>query len=259
MEREKPSHLAPSERPPTGSVLFQCVRIFAIVAAAGLLVGLVWLFTEYAQLPAIAADSNASDDTSSDDQLLADAAAQNSMAAALAQSAAAANVPTVLDDLDWVTVDLIPVNEYSRPGDLLDGVNAIVVHYTGNPGTTAQQNRDCFASLAETGEDSVSSHFVIGTDGEIIQCIPLDEKSYCSNDRNHDTISIECCHLDTTGEFTQETIDSLVKLVQYLVDCYGLDEDGVIRHYDVTGKLCPYYYATNEDAWLELKALFFPE
>ncbi|MCC8129022.1 MAG: peptidoglycan recognition protein family protein [Clostridiales bacterium] len=245
-----------------GGVFLRGVRILLIVAIAVLLVGLVWLFTEYAQLPAAAADSDAAEDVGSDDQLLANAAAQDSLTAALAESAAEtaaeANVPTVLDDLGWVTVDLIPVNEYSRPGDALDGVNAIVIHYTGNPGTTAQQNRNYFASLAETGEDSVSSHFVIGTDGEIIQCIPLDEKSYCSNDRNHDTISIECCHLDSTGEFTQETIDSLVKLVQYLVDCYGLDEDGVIRHYDVTGKLCPYYYATNEDAWLELKALFFP-
>lgn len=248
-----------------GSILLRGVRILAIAVAAGLLVGLIWLFTEYAQLPATAADSDStgsSGDTGSDDQLLADAAAQESLTSALAkaaaESAAEANVPIVLDDLDWVTVDLIPVNEYSRPGDALDGVNAIVIHYTGNPGTTAQQNRDYFASLAETGEDSVSSHFVIGTDGTIIQCIPLNEKSYCSNDRNHDTISIERCHLDTTGEFSQETIDSLVRLVQYLADAYGLGEDGVIRHYDVTGKLCPYYYATNEDAWLELKALFFP-
>ncbi|MCC8182086.1 MAG: peptidoglycan recognition protein family protein [Clostridiales bacterium] len=246
-----------------GDVLLRGVRMLSIAVAVVLLVGVVWLFTEYAELSAAAADSDAADDTSASDQLLADAAAQESLTAALAESAAEtaaeANVPTVLDDLDWVTVDLIPGNEYSRPGDALDGVNAIVIHYTGNPGTTAQQNRDYFASLAETGEDSVSSHFVIGTDGTIIQCIPLDEKSYCSNNRNHDTISIECCHPDTTGEFTQETIDSLVQLVQYLVDCYGLDEDGVIRHYDVTGKLCPYYYATNEDAWLELKALFFPD
>ncbi len=258
--------MAPTEQPSAGGVLLGGLRFLAIAAAVVLLAGVVWLFTEYAQLPAAAADSDEAQDAAeaaADDQALADAAAQESMAAALAQSAAeaaaAANVPIVLDDLDWVTVDLIPVNEYSRPGDLLDGVNAIVVHYTGNPGTTAQQNRDYFASLAETGEDSVSSHFVIGADGEIIQCIPLNEKSYCTNDRNHDTISIECCHPDTTGEFTQETIDSLVKLVQYLADCYGLDEDGVIRHYDVTGKLCPYYYATNEDAWLELKALFFPD
>lgn len=107
-----------------GSILLRGVRILAIAVAAGLLVGLIWLFTEYAQLPATAADSDStgfSGDTGSDDQLLADAAAQESLTSALAkaaaESAAEANVPIVLDDLDWVTVDLIPVNEYSRPGD----------------------------------------------------------------------------------------------------------------------------------------------
>ena len=154
-------------------------------------------------------------------------------------------------------MDLIPLNEYSRPGVPLEEVRAIVIHYVGNPGTTAQQNRDYFASLAETGEESVSSHFVIGTDGTIIQCIPLDEKSYCTNHRNADTISIECCHLDAEGAFTEETRAALVSLVRYLAHGYGLDYDDVIRHYDVTGKICPKYYVEHEDAWTDLKDEIF--
>lgn len=154
---------------------------------------------------------------------------------------------------DWVTVDLIPRNPYSRPGDALPQVNGIVVHYVGNPGTTAQNNRDYFASLAETGERSASSHFVIGLDGEVIQCIPLDEIAYCSNDRNRDTISIECCHPDEAGKFNQETYDSLVRLLAFLSDYYRLDRDAIIRHYDVTGKLCPIYYVEHADAWEALK------
>ena len=58
---------------------------------------------------------------------------------------------------DWIEQELIPVNQYSRPGTPLEQVNGIVVHYVGNPGTTAQNNRDYFASLAETGETSASS------------------------------------------------------------------------------------------------------
>lgn len=150
---------------------------------------------------------------------------------------------------EWVTVDLIPVNQYSRPGDALTRVDGIVVHYVGNPGTTARNNRDYFASLAETGERSASSHFVVGLEGEILQCVPLDEIAYCSNDRNWDTISIECCHPDEEGRFTQETYDSLVRLVAFLADYYGLDREQIIRHYDVTGKLCPIYYVEHEDAW----------
>ena len=33
-----------------------------------------------------------------------------------------------------------------------------------------------------------------------------------------------------------------------------LDTDDVIRHYDVTGKLCPLYYVEHEDAWEKLRA-----
>lgn len=34
---------------------------------------------------------------------------------------------------------------------------------------------------------------------------------------------------------------------------YGLDETNLIRHYDVTGKLCPLYYVQNPEAWDQLK------
>ena len=42
---------------------------------------------------------------------------------------------------DWITQDLLPLNDYSRPGRAMTAVNGIVVHYIGNPGTTARQNR----------------------------------------------------------------------------------------------------------------------
>ena len=93
---------------------------------------------------------------------------------------------------DWVVQDILPINEYSRPGIELSEVNGVVVHYTGNPGTTAEQNRSYYKNLAETKETYASSHFVIGMDGKIIQCVPLNEIAYCSNQRNDDTISIEC-------------------------------------------------------------------
>lgn len=149
----------------------------------------------------------------------------------------------------WVVQDLLPVNDCSRPGTKLDGVNGVVVHYTGNPGTTAEQNRSYFANLAETRETYASSHFVIGIDGTVIQCVPLDEVAYCSSQRNSDTISIECCHEDAGGEFSQSTLDSLYQLLDWLIETYSLDRAGILRHYDVTGKECPYYYVKHPDAW----------
>lgn len=151
--------------------------------------------------------------------------------------------------------DLLPVNEYSRPGNELKKVNAVVIHYVGNPGTTAAQNRSYFENISKTGEASVSSHFIVGLDGEIIQCVPLDEISYASNERNSDTIAIESCHPDDTGAYNKETYNSMVKLTAYLCILYGLDPDkDVIRHYDVTGKECPKYFVDYENEWSLFKA-----
>lgn len=155
----------------------------------------------------------------------------------------------VPDAPEWVERQLLPINEYSRPGEKLTAVNGVVVHYTGNPGTTAQQNRSYFAGLAQSGETFASSNFVIGLEGEILECVPLDEVAYASSQRNYDTLSIEVCHPDDTGEFTQASYDALVKLVQWLVDTYDLERDQILRHYDVTGKECPRYYVQHPEAW----------
>ena len=150
-------------------------------------------------------------------------------------------------------IQLLTPNPYSRPQFALEEVHDIVIHYVGNPGTTAQQNRDYFESL-KNGADSASSHFVVGLDGEIIQCISCSEWSYASNHRNFDTISIECCHPDAGGKFTDATYNSVVHLTAWLCKAFGCGPDHVIRHHDVTGKICPKYYVEHEDAWLQMKA-----
>lgn len=147
--------------------------------------------------------------------------------------------------------DFIVENPYSRSGIPLEQVNGIVVHYVANAGSTAEENRNYFENLKDIHLTKASSHFIIGLDGEIIQCIPLDEISYASNERNSDTISIECCHRKENGKFTKKTYRSLVKLTAWLCATYGLSSSDVIRHYDVTGKLCPLYFVRHEDAWEE--------
>lgn len=150
-------------------------------------------------------------------------------------------------------VELLDVNEYSRPGIPLEQINGIVIHYTANPGSTAQNNRDYFEGLKDSHETKVSSHFVVGIEGEIVQCIPSSEIAYASNSRNSDTLSIECCHPDETGKFTDATYTSLVRLTGWLCYRFNLTSEDVIRHYDVTGKICPKYYVDHPEAWEQFK------
>lgn len=153
---------------------------------------------------------------------------------------------------DWIQEELLPRNPWSRPGTEMEGLSGIVVHYVGNPGTTAQQNRSYFAGLARSHETYASSHFLVGLEGEVLLCVPPGEVAYCSNDRNRDTLSIEVCHPDETGEFTPASYDSLVRLIRWLEEYYGLEPEDVIRHYDVTGKVCPKYYVEHSEAWESL-------
>jgi len=153
---------------------------------------------------------------------------------------------------DWTESFLTP-NEYSRPGDALESVTNIFVHYTANPGTSAAQNRSYFEQQKDTHEASVSAHFIIGYEGEIIQCVPLDEIAYAVMTRNYDSISIECCYLAKDGSFTQETYDSLVSLLAWLTDAYDLEADDILRHYDCGGKKCPLYYTDHPGEWEQLK------
>lgn len=157
-----------------------------------------------------------------------------------------------------IQTKLIQKNKYSRPGIALKKVKGVVIHYTANPGTDAEDNRNYFNNLPKlnVGKQKAtyaSSHFVIGLEGQIVQCIPLNEIAYASNGRNYDTISIECCHPGKDGKFNNTTYQALIELVSYLCLKYDLTKEQVIRHYDVTGKLCPLYFVKHEDEWNQLK------
>ena len=157
---------------------------------------------------------------------------------------------------EYVTEDLLPVNRFPRPGIPLERIDGVVIHYVGNPATSAEANRNYFASLS-SGTETIfaSSHFIVGLEGEVLQCIPLTEIAYASKDRNGDTVSVEVCHPDETGEFSQDTYERVVELTAWLCRTFELDpKTEVIRHYDVTGKICPRYYVEHPEAWEQFLA-----
>ena len=151
---------------------------------------------------------------------------------------------------EYVTQELLTENPWSRPGTPLEEIRGVVIHYVGNPDTSAAANRNYFESLKDGAEDIyASAHFIVGLEGEVVQCIPLTEWAYASNSRNGDTVSVEVCHPDETGEFSSVTYDRTVELTAWLCGTFGLTADDVLRHYDVSGKICPRYYVEHEDAW----------
>lgn len=140
-----------------------------------------------------------------------------------------------------ITDALLTPNKYSRPQIPLKNVKKVVLHYVGNPKSSAEANRNYFENQKNGGR-YVSSHYIIGLEGEILRCVPENEVAYCSNSANSYSISIECCHPDATGKFTDATTDSAAELCAYLLKKYGLTVNDLIRHYDVTGKQCPLWF-----------------
>ncbi len=177
-------------------------------------------------------------------------AEQENYEKSLRMDAQTGDLEALMPEMD---VQLLTPNEYSRPQIPLEDIGGIVIHYTANPGTTAQENRNYFEGLKDTGATYASSHFVIGLEGEIIQCLPSSEISYASNFRNSDTLSIECCHPDDSGQFTDATYEALVQLTAWLCENFQVPADQVIRHYDVTGKECPKYFVDHPDAWEQFR------
>ena len=148
---------------------------------------------------------------------------------------------------------LLTINQYSRPGTKIGKIKNIVIHWVGNAGSTAIANRNYFESLKER-KSFASSHYIVGLQGEIIQCIPENEIAYHANNANSYSIGIEVCHPDWQGKFSDVTYKALIELLVDLCKRYSLEPTtSIIRHYDVTKKLCPKYYVENNGAWLQLK------
>lgn len=140
-----------------------------------------------------------------------------------------------------ITNNYLPISKYHRPGTKIKP-SKIAVHYVGNAGSSAKGNRNYFASCS----NYVSSHYIIGLNGEILRLIPENEISYCTNQANSYTISIECCHPDGTGKFNDKTLEALIELCADICKRYGFNPlTDIIRHYDVTKKACPLWWAPN--------------
>lgn len=142
-------------------------------------------------------------------------------------------------------------------------IRYIALHYTA--GTTsrrgqAMQVRQVFLTR------QASADFVVDDD-TIVQVNPDLRNYYCwavgdaknkwtggarlyGTATNRNTLSIEICSTLRSGTtaqqpnhegwtFTPAAVEQARRLVRHLMQTYGIPKERVIRHYDVSGKLCP--------------------
>ena len=140
-----------------------------------------------------------------------------------------------------------------RPG-LLMAPTTITIHNTGNPSSTAANERGWLTNL--TNDRTASYHIVIDQN-EAIECIPLNENAWHAGDGsgaksgNRTSIGIEICE---SGNY-KKTLDNAVKLVASMLKERGWGVDRLRRHYDWSGKICPrlMYDGGKWTGWIEFK------
>lgn len=131
-------------------------------------------------------------------------------------------------------------------------IQFIVIHYTGSSsaqGDTAKGNASYFAN----NEVKASAHYFVD-EKEIWQSVKdADTAWHCGKGsmpaivhptcRNFNSIGIEMCskkNADGTYSIRNpETIEKAVQLTAQLVVAYGIPLGNILRHYDVTHKICP--------------------
>ena len=143
----------------------------------------------------------------------------------------------------------------------LNDVKYIVFHYTGNSNDTAEGNARYFKY---SNERQAGAHFFISRNGDIVRSIPMtrtawsvggnklnnDGGKYFGKCTNYNSVSIEFCDI-LEKDVSKEQIESAKKLIAYIRSkCKNVEH--IIRHYDVTGKLCPARYI-DDNKWHDLR------
>lgn len=153
----------------------------------------------------------------------------------------------------------------------ISDIQWIPVHYTGNDGDTDEANANYFANNvvkasahAFVDDDSVTISvpenyvaWAVGG-GKQDQGSPYAKKGakYYKKVTNTNSYSVEMCDTIKNGKrmVSDKTRENAIDYIARKMIDFGVDINHVIRHFDVTGKLCPIYYVTDEKAWKQFKS-----
>jgi hypothetical protein len=152
------------------------------------------------------------------------------------------------------------INKYGRPGTKRRRTTKIAWHFTGQHDVSAKNTVSYFSNVVANGYRVngryiyASSHLVVGLQGELYYIVPFNEIAYTTNSANAYSIGVECATTGADDHYTDEEYKTMVKTGAWLAQTYKLDPRvDFIRHYDVTGKVCPRYFVNNVKAWKQFK------
>ena len=157
----------------------------------------------------------------------------------------------------YIKMMLAHKSNYTK--DRKQPIQYIVVHYTANNGDTAEGNGNYFAQPNR----NASAHYFINRFDIVQSVLNKDTAWHCGAKsykhlkcRNDNSIGVEMCSKkDDKGQYyiNEQTQNTAIKLIKVLMKKYNIPLENVLRHYDVTGKICPEPFVRNQVQWLDFK------
>ena len=129
-------------------------------------------------------------------------------------------------------------------------IDRIVVHFTATL-ASARNNATYFAR--NEGQGASAHYFIDDITPEIYQSVAEGDTAWHAGDWQMNCRAIGIEVVSAGEDFSATEVEKLGWLVRKLMAKYGIGASGVIRHYDVTGKLCPAPYVA-ASKWAALKA-----
>ena len=144
-------------------------------------------------------------------------------------------------------------------------VQYLVIHYTANDGDTDEGNGKYFNNYYR----GASAHRFVDEDSITMVVKDEDTAWHCNDNQkylngggtykklcnNENSIGIEMCSDKVNGDYviTKETIKNTQELVRLLMVKHNIPIENVIRHYDVSGKICPEPFVAHPEQWVQFK------
>ena len=127
-------------------------------------------------------------------------------------------------------------------------ISKIVVHYTGTEASA--HNNLLYFSRSSAG---ASAHYFIDRDGTLRQSVSEGDTAWHAGHWGTNLCSVGIEVVSGGSDFTEAQVGTLASLVAEIRSRCGIGAEDVIRHYDVTGKLCPAPYVDG-GKWAALHA-----
>lgn len=161
-----------------------------------------------------------------------------------------------------MNITQMPCNPGNYTAKRSSAIRYLVVHYAGAPGTA----KNCGTYFGREPNIGASAHYFVDA-RDVVQSVPDSGRAWhCGaasykhpECRNDNSLGVElCCYQDASvrWRFDPATVENAVALIRALMAQYNIDIDHVVRHYDVTGKVCPEPFVRDGGSYTEVQAVY---